>query len=165
MEIMVDGKSIKLLGKNRVVGSETPAIKLSMTNGEEKIIGMMVTKVQVIISLPDYSELSESLVEVLEKFKDKIFFYFITSDKSVEEKKADNVSTDFLNYAKKFGLSIEDEIIAKSIFIIDKEGDLFYKDIPIDLGYEFNEKVFEEELTKIVNYKKRGHTHENWMRV
>lgn len=54
-----------LLTKERKIGSEAPAISLKMNSGEEKVIGMMATKVQVIITLPFSTSLSDAMQEII----------------------------------------------------------------------------------------------------
>ncbi|MEA3353210.1 MAG: hypothetical protein U9Q33_05310, partial [Campylobacterota bacterium] len=63
------------------------------------------------------------------------------------------------------GVYATDELCAKSIFIINKEGEIVYKEILEDLESEFNLKVFDKKLTEAIKFKKKGHTHENWMGV
>ena len=56
-------------------------------------------------------------------------------------------------------------MIANSIFIIDKEGLIKYKEIPSDLDDDFNIEQFDLSLNEVVNFKAKGHSHENWMGV
>ena len=67
MEIFVNDAKITLQKKERFVGGEAPAILIKMANGEEKVIGMMADKVQVMITLPFANSLSAHLKSVIEK--------------------------------------------------------------------------------------------------
>jgi thiol peroxidase len=60
---------------------------------------------------------------------------------------------------------MSDELIAKSIFIIDKEGLIKYKEIPSNIETSFDLEKFKTMLLEVVNFKQKGHTHENWMGV
>lgn len=70
------------------------------------------------------------------------------------------ILNDFKDFSLKFGVNINEDMIANSIFIIDKEGVMKYKEIPLDL-----EDDFSFCLNEIVTFKPIGHTHENWMGV
>ena len=54
---------------------------------------------------------------------------------------------------------------SNSIFVIDKEGVIKYKEIPADLEDDFKIEDFSILLNETVNFKPKGHTHENWMGV
>ena len=60
---------------------------------------------------------------------------------------------------------MSEELLAKSIFIIDKEGVIKYKQIPSNIETSFDLEEFKEKLSETVNFKQKGHSHENWMGV
>lgn len=162
METIVNGNKKPLLTKERKIGSEAPAISLVMQNGESKVIGMMATKVQVIFTLPYASSLSEALRMILEKHQDKAFVYFVGSE-ALHEVDSAIASFDFIELSKKFGVYIDDTLCAKSLFIIDKDGQVVYKEITADVEDEFDLDTFHFRLNEAILFKKKGHVHENWM--
>lgn len=164
METIVRGVK-KLLQKNeRKLGSEAPAISLTMLNGEIKVIGMLATKVQVMITLPLNNSLSDALVNLIDKYNEKAFIYVISSSDMVDKKlNFANTSVDFIEFSKKFGVYIDDTLCAKSIFIINKEGQFVYKEITNDIEDELDCITFENKLDEAINFKPKGHVHENWM--
>ncbi len=52
---------------------------------------------------------------------------------------------------------------AKSIFIIDKEGNVFYKQITDNIESAFDLNDFDVKLNETISFKKKGDVHENWM--
>lgn len=97
MKITINGEEKTLQKRQRAVGSEAPAVKLKLKSGEDKVIGMMADKIQLICTLSH--EPSDELVEII-----------------TEENR---------NF--------------------DLEG-------------------FKKALDEAVNFKRKGHVHENWMR-
>ena len=167
-------KEVYTLGKkDRKIDSEAPAVRVEMLGGETKVIGMMAPKTQVMITLPCIKSYNNGLHNILEEYKSKIIVYIITKsdDHNLEKVKEaysidDNfISNDFKEFSLKFGVNINDELIAKSLFIIDKEGIIKYKQIPSNIETSFNLDEFKASLDEVVNFKQKGHTHENWMGV
>ena len=167
-------KEIYPLGKReRKIESEAPAVRVNMINGETKVIGMMAPKTQVMITLPCIKAYNNGLHNILEEYSSKIIVYIVTksNDENLEKvKKAYSIedgfiSNDFKNFSLKFGVNMNDELIAKSLFIIDKEGIIKYKQIPSNIETSFDLDEFKEKLGETVNFKQKGHTHENWMGV
>jgi len=78
LETIVKGVRKPLLKNERKMGSEAPAISLVMQDGESKVIGMLATKVQVMITLPYHDSLSSSLLEIIQKYHEQVFIYFIS---------------------------------------------------------------------------------------
>ena len=152
-----------LLTKERKIGSEAPAISLKMNSGEEKVIGMMATKVQVIITLPFSTSLSDAMQEIINIFTDKAFIYLICPMPLTKAYDAHFSSQDFETVAKKFGVFIDDAMCAKSLFIIDKEGVVVYKEITQAVEDEFSLELFTTKLDEAIHFKRKGHVHENWM--
>jgi len=165
MEIEVNGEKLLLQKKERKLGSEAPALRVKMLDGETKVIGMMADKVQVLISLPYKDSMSDSLYSIIDKHNAKSLIYTISSqtlDKNVDEACS---SIEFKDYSLKMGVYLNDEVCAKSIFIVNKDGEIVYKEILNTLDSEFDTELFDESLDEAIKFKKKGHTHENWMGV
>ena len=173
MEITYKNNSYTLGKKERKVEGEAPAIRVKMLNDEVKVIGLMAPSVQVMITLNDVNKYNSDMHEVITTTKRKVNAYIITTSSSEDmEKVAEEftidkgfISNDFKDFSLKFGVNIDDSMIANSIFVIDKEGIIKYKEIPTDLENDFNIEDFSLILNETVNFKPKGHTHENWMGV
>jgi len=165
MQITIDNKLIELQKRERTVGSEAPAVRVKMQSGEEKVIGMLADKVQVMITLPKADTLSTELLAVIEKHQSKSLIYLIASTPLEQDYNPDFYSTDFVNFAMKFGVYASDEVCAKSIFVINKDGEIVYREIVDNLEDGFDITAFETALDEAIKFKKKGHTHENWMSV
>lgn len=165
LDIQVNGEKITLQKKQRQLGSEAPAIRVKMLNGETKVIGMMADKVQVFLTLPYSDSLSDGLMDILEQYKDKSLIYIISSrelDKNVDQAFS---SIEFKELASKMGVYVNETLCAKSIFIINKDGEIVYKDILENLSDKFDLEKFDTALDEAIKFKKKGHTHENWMGI
>ncbi|MBP1681779.1 MAG: redoxin protein [Proteobacteria bacterium] len=163
METIVKGVSKALLKNERKIGSEAPAISLVLQDGESKVIGMLATKVQVMIILPYHDSLSHALLEIAQKYQEQAFIYFISSQVLDQTTNPACTSTDFEELAKKFGVYIDETLCAKAIFIINKDGQFVYKEITRDVEDAFDLEMFETKLDEAIHFKKKGHVHENWM--
>ena len=173
MEVTYKNKSYILGKKERNVEGEAPAVRVKMADNETKVIGLMAPAVQVMITLNDVNKYNSDLHEVITTTKRKVNAYIITTSdmeqiEDVVEKFALDkgfISNDFKDFSLKFGVNIDDSMIANSIFVIDKEGVIKYKEIPADLEDDFKIEDFSITLNETVNFKPKGHTHENWMGV
>ena len=173
MEITYKKNSYTLGKKERKVEGEAPAIRVKMLNDEVKVIGLMAPSVQVMITLNDVNKYDSDLHQIINSTKRKVFPYIITSSaneiiEDVAEKFALDrgfILNDFIDFSNKFGVNINDSMLANSIFVIDKEGVIKYKEIPTDLDDDFKMEEFSITLNEVVNFKPKGHTHENWMGV
>lgn len=173
MEVTYKKETYTLGQRDRKVESEAPAVKVKMVNGEEKVIGMMATKTQVMITLPCIKAYNNGLHNILQEYASKTIVYIVTksSDENLEKVKSAYsiedgfISNDFKKFSLKFGVNISDELLAKSIFIIDKEGIIKYKQIPSNIETSFDLEEFKTKLDETVNFKQKGHVHENWMGV
>lgn len=163
METSVKGIQKQLQKNERKIGSEAPAISLKMLSGEDKVIGMLATKVQVMITLPFHNSLSDALANIITKYQEKAFIYVISNEMLDKELNLGYTSVDFVELAKKFGVYIDETLCAKSLFVINKEGQFVYKEITSDVEDEFNLEIFENKLDETINFKQKGHVHENWM--
>lgn len=171
MQISYQNRTYTLSKKERTVGSEAPAVRAKMLSNETKVIGMMAPKIQVMITLPHIGGFTQALHDILQKYSHKILAYVITSS-SLEETQSITrefdfdeacICVDFQEFANKFGVNMENQFIAKSLFIIDKEGEITYIDILENGENSFDVSAFQHALDEIVNQKTKGHTHENWM--
>ena len=173
MEVTYKDKSFTLGKKERNIEGEAPAVRVKMLNGETSVIGLMAPAVQVMVTLNDVNKYSSALHEVITTTKKKVNAYVITTssnedlEKIAEEFTLDKgtISNDFKDFTLKFGVNIDDSMIANSIFVIDKEGIIKYKEIPTDLENDFNIEDFSLILNETVDFIPKGHTHENWMGV
>lgn len=173
MEVTYKTKSFTLGKKERNVEGEAPAVRVKMADNETKVIGLMAPAVQVMITLNDVNKYNSDLHEVITTTKRKVNAYIITTSDAeqiedvVEKFALDKgfISNDFKDFSLKFGVNIDDSMIANSIFVIDKEGVIKYKEIPSDLEDDFKIEDFSITLNETVNFKPKGHTHENWMGV
>lgn len=163
MEINLNNKKVTLLKKDRNLKEEAPAIRIKMLNEETKVLGMMASQIQVFISLPYSNSLNEKLLSVVKKYEENSFIYIISANKQNIKTNEAFSSLDFKEFALKMGLYIDDTLCAKSIFIINKDGEIIYKQLLTDLLSDFDLKSFESKLEEAINFKKKGHTHENWM--
>jgi thioredoxin-dependent peroxiredoxin len=173
MEVTYKNKSYALGKKDRKIEGEAPAVRVKMLDNETKVIGLMAPSVQVMITLNDVNKYNSDMHEVITTTKRKVNAYIITTSdteqmEDIAEKFAIDkgfISNDFKDFSLKFGVNIDDSMIANSIFVIDKEGIIKYKEIPADLEDEFKIEDFSITLNETVNFKPKGHTHENWMGV
>jgi len=165
LKITVDNNEIELQKKERKVGSEAPAVRVKMLSGETKVIGMMADKVQVMITLPKADSLSSELLEVINKHSAKSLIYTIAA--APQTLAYDNTlsSVEFKDFAMKFGVFASDEVCAKSVFIINKDGEIVYREVVGNLDDSFDLGAFDSALDEAIKFKKKGHTHENWMGV
>jgi len=173
MEVTYQNRKYTLSKKERKVGGEAPAVRVLMLNNEIKVIGMMAPKTQVMISLLTIEYFPQAILEILKPYAHKIIFYVITSDTCEQLEKAvssldvlpENVSCDFKEFASKFGVNMEDEHIANALFIINKEGEFSYIQLPPKIEEGFDLEDFKTQLYALIHQKQKGHTHENWMGV
>ena len=164
MEIEIDNNKVVLQKKDRAIGTEAPAIRVKMDDGETKVIGMMADKIQVFITMPNEESLTSELESILTKHT-KALIYIISANPITKSLDNIDTSSDFKDFSLKMGVNVDDTLCAKSIFIINKDGEIEYKEIVPNLTDEFNLIQFDESLDKAIKFKKKGHTHENWMGV
>lgn len=173
MEVTYKKETYTLGKKERKIESEAPAVRVKMISGETKVIGMMAPKIQVMITLPCIKEYNNGLHNILKEYESKSVVYIVTksNDENIDKVKEAYsiedgfISNEFKDFSLKFGVNISDELLAKSIFIIDKEGVIKYKQIPSNIETSFELEEFKTSLDEVINFKQKGHTHENWMGV
>ncbi|HHD75272.1 MAG TPA: hypothetical protein ENK95_00445 [Campylobacterales bacterium] len=151
--------------KQRLVGSEAPAVKLKMLNGEEKIIGMMAEKVQVMITLPSSHNLSNELQEIIQKYQGKASIYIVGPEPLTYLFDKANASTDWENFTFKYGVYLDENSCAKAVFIVNKDGEILFRDVLDDPKDDFDVSILDKALDEAIKFKKKGHTHEEWMSV
>ena len=173
MEVKYKGETYTLGKKVRKVGGEAPACRVQMLNAETKIIGMMAPKTQIILSLPNIKDFNNGLFDILKAYKEKTIVYIMTSSKEEDIQKVNTmfhlhdgfISTEYSDFAPKFGVSMNDKLLAKALFIIDKEGVFKYAEVPSNVEARYDLQNFEMALDETINFKQKGHVHENWMSV
>lgn len=171
MEVIYQNRTYTLTKKARKVGGEAPAVRAKMLSNETKVIGMMAPKIQVMVALPTIEGFTQELNAILNEYATKTLVYVITSSTAAQAESITRefdfdeacICVDFKDFANKFGVNMEDVLIAKSLFIIDKEGEITYIDILENSENSFDLTAFKDALHEIVNRKVKGHTHENWM--
>ncbi|QKF80606.1 hypothetical protein [Halarcobacter ebronensis] len=171
MEVTYKDEIYTLGQKERKVETEAPAVRVEMLNNETKVIGMMAPKIQVLITLPCIKAYNNALHNILQKYSSKLVTYIITksANENIEKIKADYsldegfISNNFKDFSLKFGVNINDNLLAKSIFVVDKEGIIKYIQIPSNIETSFDLEEFKTKLDEVANFRQKGHTHENWM--
>ncbi len=159
---------MELKGKARKIGGEAPAIRVKFANGEQNVIGMMSPKIQILLSLKELNSESELFLSTLaSKYvsSEKVVIYFITPlEKKLDIENINITLDEEMEFGKKFGVLLPDESgFANAVFVIDAEGEIIYLDTSSE-KLPSVEKVV-EGVDSILNRKKRGHSHENWMRA
>lgn len=173
MEVIYKDKTLTLGKKDRKVGGEAPAVKVKTLDEQTKVIGMMAPKIQVMVTLENLDKYTKELDETLKKYEHKVLPYIVSSKPKEELESlasdfsldASLISDDFVAFSEKFGVNIDNSMVANSLFVIDKEGEIKYIQIPSNLESDFNMDEFSEILHEVVTFKPKGHTHENWMGV
>ena len=98
-------------------------------------------KIQVLVTFPCIKAYNNGLHNILQEYASKTITYIITksSDENLAKVKEAYgideglISNEFKNFSLKFGVNINDELLAKSIFIVDKEGVIKYIEIPSNI--------------------------------
>jgi len=151
--------------KQRFVGSEAPAVRIKMLNGEEKIIGMMAEKVQVMITLPFGDSLSDAVADIIKKHQDKAFIYTLSPNTLLNVIDEAQSSTDFYNFTFKYGVNVDETLCHKAVFIVNKDGEIVYREVLNNPSDDFESETLDKALDEAIQFKKKGHTHEEWMSV
>jgi thioredoxin-dependent peroxiredoxin len=182
MEITVHGTTTPLLGKQLAIGGEAPAARITKLDGSKNVIGMIAPNTQLLIAIPSLktevcSLGAKKFNEMLKTYK-KLNAVMITTDdvdfvKDFAEKEsidaAELVVDADRNFAKKYGLLISEgklkDRLARAVYVIDRDGLVVYKEIVPEIVDEVNYDACIEVVDKLVNEKKEGHSHEEWMSV
>jgi thioredoxin-dependent peroxiredoxin len=182
MQITVHGTPTPLLGKEMKVGREAPAARVDQLDGNQNVIGMIAPTAQLLIAIPSLKtevcslgakKLNELLMGI-----DKLKTYMITTDEQdfvAEYAKAECIENAELvvdtdrNFAKKYGVLISEgklkNRLARAVFLVDREGMVVYQEIVPEIVDEIDYDACIEAVREVVSAKKRGHVHEDWMRV
>ncbi|WP_294967150.1 hypothetical protein [Sulfurimonas sp.] len=115
----------------------SPFIKVKMFDEQEKVLGLVKDKVQVVITLPNITDFSTDLHKTMKKFSKKDECYIVTSSpkesvsKVIEQYDLSKsfISLDFKNFAKVFNLKSEEDDLKKSLMIIDRNCKIVHRDI------------------------------------
>lgn len=182
MQITVHGTPTPLLGKKISIGSEAPAARITKLDGTQNVIGMIAPTTQLLITIPSLK--TEVCSLGAKKFNDmvkqfsKLTTYMVTTDdidfvkeynKNECIENAELVIDTNLNFAKKYGLLISEgklkDRLARAVYVIDREGLIIYKEIVPEVVDEVDYEACLKVVEEAVNFKQKGHTHENWMSV
>lgn len=160
----MSSNDLQLQGKIRNIGDEAPAIRVKMCDGSIKVIGMMADKVQMILTLSSFELLSKVLIELINEYNSQANIYILGSSKP-ELIDLDNgiISSDFEKFSLKYGVNIDESTCANSVFIINKDGEIVYKDVLGSLRDQFDFEKLKNQLQSAIEFKKKGHVHEDWM--
>jgi thiol peroxidase len=166
MEVMVNGEKKELSKNQKKLKQEAPSFRVEFCDGSSGVIGMMATKVQVFITLPYENSLDSKLLKLIDDYQEKALFYIVSPTKQLlSTDESICITKDFASVSQKLGVYVADSnICAKGVFVINKDGEFEYIDILADVMDSFDLEAFETKLTDIINYKKKGHAHEDWMR-
>lgn len=160
-------------GKQRKAGSEAPSIKVFTNTGETCIIGMIAQNVQLLVSVYTLEEQKDLLSKLEESFceQKKLNLYVVTKESfnSIESFLNDN-SFEKINilqdnsgdFGKKLGVTLDSIHLANGAFVIDKEGKFTYVSYFTNTNDEKIEEII-EKTNETINFKPKGHAHENWM--
>lgn len=171
----------ELLGKQRKKGGEAPSARVYKSESEDMIIGMMAVNTQLLLSL--YSLEDEDCVKIIQQFEEvfkdekRLNPIVVVKDdfETIEQFKKDNNIERFLitrdskgDFSKRFGVGLDDSKypnkMASALFIIDKEAELkFVNYFNCVEKFELMKSI--EIINEVINFKQKGHTHENWMGV
>ena len=182
MQITVHGTPVALEGKEVRFGKEAPAARVKGLDGQEQVIGMIAPTAQLLIAIPSLK--TEVCSLGAKKFNDLLSGYkklktvMITTDDPefvsdfVQRENIENaqivIDAD-RHFAKQYGLLITEgklaNRLARAVFVVDEEGLVMHKEIVPEIVDEVNYDACIAAVDKIVNAKKTGHHHENWMGV
>jgi thiol peroxidase len=180
MEITVHGTPVALSGKEVNPGREAPAARITKLDGTKNVIGMIAPTAQLLIAIPSLktevcSLGAKKFNDLIKQFK-KLQTVMITTDdiefvkEYVEREGIDSaeiVIDQDRNFAKKYGLLISEgklkDRLARAVYVIDQEGVVSYKEIVPEVVDEVDYDRCIEAVDKAANFKKKGHTHEDWM--
>lgn len=182
MQITVHGTATTLEGKEMSIWREAPAARVTTLDGSQNVIGMIAPTAQLLIAIPSLktevcSLGAKKFNDLIKQFK-KLKTIMITTDDA--EFVNNFVSTECIDaadvvidtnrdFAKRYGLLITDgklkDRLARAVFVIDQEGMISYKEVVSEITDEVDYDKCIEAVDKAANFKKKGHEHENWMKV
>ncbi len=182
MHITVHGTETPLLGKEVKVGGEAPAARITRLDGTQNVIGMIAPTTQLLIAIPSLK--TEVCSLGAKKFNDrvkelkKLTTVMVTTDdlefvKEYAEREgidgAELVVDTNRNFAKKYGLLISEgklkDRLARAVYVVDRDGLVVYKELVPEIVDEVDYDACFEVVEQLLNEKKTGHSHEEWMSV
>ena len=180
MQITVHGTPTPLSGKEIKVGGEAPAARITKLDGTNNVIGMIAPTAQLLIAIPslktEVCSLGAKKFNDLIKQFDKLTTVMVTTDdidfvREYAEREcidsAEIVIDSDRNFAKKFGVLIGEgklkDRLARAVFVVDREGAVAYKEVVPEIVDEVDYDACIAAIETLLNQKKKGHTHENWM--
>ena len=115
----------------------SPILKLKMINNQEKVVGLVKEKAQMIVTLPDINEFSIDLLMAIQTSLNNIECFIITASERESINKVIEhyhlpksiVSLDFKKFADSFDLNNVHDKIQKSLIMIDKNCQIARKTI------------------------------------
>ena len=183
MQITVHGTPTKLDGRELLVGKEAPAARITTLEGTKNVIGMIAPTVQLLIAIPSLktevcSLGAKKFNELVQGLGKKLTTIMVTTDpidflqdyqKSEKIENIQIVIDEDRSFAKKYGVLISEgklkDRLARAVFVVDREGKISYKELVGEVVDEIAYEKCIEHVTALVNEKKKGHTHEEWMSV
>lgn len=182
MEITVHGTVTPLTGKQVNIGAEAPAARVTKLDGSQNVIGMIAPNTQLLIAIPSLktevcSLGAKKFNDLLKSYKKLNAVMITTDDPEFVKDFADKESIDAAelvidtnkNFAKKYGLLISEgklkDRLARAVYVIDRDGLVTYKQIVPEIVDEVDYDACIEAVETLVNEKKTGHSHEEWMSV
>ena len=182
MQITVHGTPTELSGKEIFVGREAPAARITKLDNTKNVIGMIAPNIQLLIAIPslrtEVCSLGAKKFDELLKGFNKVTTMMITTDdmafvrgyqQSESIRSAELVIDEERNFAKKYGVLISEgklkNRLARAVFVIDREGQIAYKEVVPEIVDEVDYDACIGAITKLLSEKKKGHTHEEWMSV
>lgn len=175
MEITVHNTPTKLLGRDAAVGTDAPAAAITLLDGSQNVIGSEQVNVQLIVTVPSLktevcSYGAKKFNEMLAEAK-KLDAVLVTTDdldvckKFVEEGCIENIRVvrdANKMFGEKFGVLIGEGMLngklARSVFVIDKEGQITYREI---VGEVTKEADYDAAIAAVeeAKAKKKKHVH------
>ena len=162
--VTLKGNTVTLVGPALNVGDEAPEAVVVKTDLSEKRIGGAKGKVQLIITVPSLDTPvceteTKKFNEMLTEFKDKIDVTVVSMDLPFASKRFCesynianvDVASDFrYRDMEKYGVLIGEGalkgILARAVFIVDKEGKIAYKQLVPEITQEPN---YDEVINKL----------------
>ncbi|MGB7403946.1 MAG: hypothetical protein WA916_15335 [Arcobacter sp.] len=113
------------------------ALGLEMINGSTRLLGIPKEKVQVVISLPDITTFNTQLNDAISYFKNRAETFVITTSSIDEcekiideyELKDSLISREYKEFSKTFSVKDEENLLKKSLMIIDTNCQITHKEI------------------------------------
>lgn len=182
MTITVHGTEVELDGKQVKVGQEAPAARVKTLSGSDNVIGMIAPTSQLFLAIPSLktevcSLGAKKFNDLIKEYKKLKAIVITTDDKEFLQSYADENCLENLeividegrSFAKKYGVLIKEgklkDRLARAAFVVDQNGIVSYYEVVPEVVNEVNYDACIDAVDEVVNLKKKGHVHEDWMRV